>query len=125
MNRAAGLALFALGCRAAPAVEKTAAGVPESPAVPDTLVLAAPGGRSIWLAEGRIGRDSSGAECAERSVEIRTDSATIKIPLLFVRRAPTLLNQTHLRAELSRDCRVMAIYSVDLATGRPLKLEDR
>lgn len=99
--------------------------MPEAPTVPDTMVLSTPDGQTIWLAEGRSARDSAGGQCAERSVEIRTDSATIKVPLLFVRRAPTLLDRGHLRAELSRNCRTMAIYSVELRTGRPIKLEDR
>lgn len=124
MRAAIGLVLLLAGCRA----DNRPAPVPPNPGPavrPDTLVLTVPGGRTIWLAEGRDARDSAGTTCFERSVEIRTDSARTKVPLLFVLTGPTVLDRGHLRAELSRHCRVMAIYSVELATGRPVKLEDR
>lgn len=91
----------------------------------DSLVLTTRSGHQIWLAEGREARDSGGVGCYERSVEIRSDSTRIKVPLLFVTAAPTEWRPGSIRAELSRHCRVMAIYQVDLATGRPIKLEDR
>ncbi len=91
----------------------------------DSLVLTLPSGQTVWLAEGRPAKDSAGAECIERSVEIRTDTSSVKIPLLFVVNPPVVLDRDHLRAELSRHCRVMAVYRVELATGRPYKLEDR
>ncbi len=115
--------LVVAGCHSA---DRSAAIIPPSAAVVlDSMILAVPGGRTVWLAEGREARDSAGTPCVERSVEIRTDSGRLKVPLLFVRRGPTVLDREHLRAELSRNCRVMAIYSVDLATGRPVKLGDR
>jgi len=108
---------------------KPAEGADKSAAVlagpPDSLVLTLASGVSVWLAEGRTALDSAGTACLERSVEIRTDSSVVKVPLLFVTTPPTQLDRDNLRAELSRHCRVMAVYRVELATGRPYKLEDR
>ncbi len=88
----------------------------------DSLVLVAPGGVTVWLAEGRRGADSSGAVCLERSLEIRRDSSRLKVPLLYTRAAPTLLDDSTLRAELWRDCRPMAAYRVSLRDGMPYRL---
>ncbi|MHB1327753.1 MAG: hypothetical protein ACYC2K_06075 [Gemmatimonadales bacterium] len=121
---AAGWLAAALGC--ARSEQPATDGADPSHAVPaDSLVLSLPSGHTVWLAEGRAATDSAGAGCTERSVEIRTDTATVKVPLLFVVEPPTVLDRDHLRAELSRHCRVMAVYRVELATGRPYKLEDR
>jgi hypothetical protein len=97
----------------------------EQSGVADSLVLTAADGAQVWLVEGRPARDSAGSPCHERGVEIRRDSVRIRVPLLFTGTVPTALGRAALRAELWRDCRVMAIYRVDLATGRPTKLEDR
>lgn len=91
----------------------------------DSLVLTTRSGHQIWFTEGRDAEDGAGGRCYERSVEIRTDSSRIKVPLLYVTSAPTELRPGSVRAELSRACRTMAIYQVDLASGRPTKLEDR
>ncbi len=95
-----------------------------SSAPPDTMVLRA-GRHQIWLAEGRAAADSSGQACYERSVEVRTDASRTKVPLLYVLEAPTILNREHVRAVLSYRCRPLAVYRVELATGRPFKIEDR
>lgn len=120
-------ALLAMACRpsaeAPPQADTTDLSQATGPA--DSLVLTLPSGHAVWLAEGRPAQDSAGTACFERSVEIRTDTSTVKVPLLFVMTAPTVLDRANLRAELSRHCRVMAIYRVELATGRPYKLEDR
>jgi len=91
----------------------------------DTLVLTTRSGQQVWLAEGRTAHDRSGRSCYERSVEIRRDSTRIKVPLLFVTKPPTSLDAGHLKAELSLDCQTIAIYRVELATGQPIKLEDK
>ena len=123
-----GVALLLMAAACGPA-DRPSVAVPKIPPGPpvarDSMVLAVSGGRSVWLAEGRDAHDAAGMACFERSVEIRTATGRTKVPLLFVRTGPTLLDPARLRAELSRDCRVMAIYSVELATGRPVKLEDR
>lgn len=123
----AGLGLaIAAGCgsrpEAAPAPPEPSAAAPALPA--DTMVLVTRSGHRIWLAEGRPARDSAGTPCYERSVEIRTDSSRIKVPLLFVANPPRE-RAGRLEAELSLNCRPLALYSIDLATGRPSKLADR
>lgn len=108
--------------RVAP-VSSPVAATPAAPLVPaDSLLYETADGSQIWFAEGRSARDSSGAPCFERSVEIRRDTSVLKVPLLFTARVPTMLDRRHLRAELMRDCRVMGIYRVELATGRPTKI---
>lgn len=119
------LSVVAMACRgprADPAAPPSAA-TPPAPA--DSLVLELADGVQVWLAEGREARDSAGAACYERSVEIRKAGATITVPLLYTTRAPVVLDRGTLRAELSKACRVMAIYRVDVATGRPTKIADQ
>lgn len=122
-----GCLLGSCGAREAgggPAADSLAA-APAASAPADTLVHRTPDGYQIWLTEGRAAADSSGAACYERSVEIRTDSSRVKVPLLFVLEAPTDLGRGFVRAELSLRCRPFATYRVELATGRPFKLEGR
>lgn len=124
MRCAAGLLLAALcscGRPAPPPVE--ARSVP--PPVPDTLVLTTAEGFEVWLTDLREARDSAGEACQERSVEIRRDTVRLRVPLLYVRTAPTRLGPGQVRAELSRDCRTMAVYRVELSTARPYKLADQ
>ncbi len=96
-----------------------------APPVPDTLVLTTPDGFEVWLTDLREARDSTGTPCQERSVEIRRDTTRLRVPLLYVRTPPTRLDADHVQAELSRDCRTMALYRVELRTARPYKLADR
>jgi hypothetical protein len=90
--------------------------------VADSLVLVAPGGFTVWLSDGRPATDLKGVVCLERSLEIRTDSARHKVPLLYTSTTPTLLDDTTMRAELSRDCRPAAAYRVSLRDGMPHRL---
>jgi hypothetical protein len=114
-----------MACRG-PRADPAAAPSATTPAAPaDSLVLELADGAQVWLAEGREARDSAGAACYERSVEIRKAGATITVPLLYTTRAPIVLDRGTLRAELSKACRVMALYRVDVATGRPTKIADQ
>lgn len=124
---AACCALLVMACRPAAEAPSQAdtTDLSQTTGPADSLVLTLPSGHAVWLAEGRPARDSAGTACFERSVEIRTGTSTVKVPLLFVMTAPAVLDRANLRAELSRHCRVMAVYRVELATGRPYKLEDR
>ncbi len=117
-----------LGCgtRGSPGtslVDSTAA-TAEVPPPADTMVLQS-GRYQIWLAEGRAAVDSAGGPCFERSVEVRTESTRTKVPLLYVLASPSPLDRDHVRAVLSYRCVPLATYRVELATGRPFKLEDR
>jgi hypothetical protein len=107
------------GDRPAPSA---AAGTPA--AAPDSLVLTI-GRYQVWLSDARPGRDSSGVPCVERSVEIRTDSSRVRVPLLYVMAPPRLLDRETVLADLVLDCRPIASYRVALATGRPTKVADR
>ena len=90
--------------------------------VADSLILSAPGGVSVWLAEGRRGTDSAGAICLERTLEIRRDTQRIKVPLLYTISAPRLVDDSTLRAALARNCRPGDVYLVNLRSGRPTPL---
>ena len=94
---------------------------PSVPAAPrDSLALTAPGGIEVWYIGARTGRDSTGATCIERAMEIRRDGAVTRIPLLYTGDAPTLANDSTLRAHLWLNCRPMRLYEVNLRTGRPI-----
>src|SRR5258708_7806478 len=114
--------LAACGARGEPAPGNPPPIETASPALPDTLVLVAPGGATVWLAEGRKAADSAGMACVERTIEIRRDSSRAQGPLLHTLSPPTLLNDTTLRAELARNCRPAAAYRVSLKTGAPVRI---
>lgn len=115
-----GLMALACGARGEPPPLPAVTAVPPPPA--DTLVLSVPGGTTVWLTESRQGKDSAGTTCWERTVEIRRDTARIKVPLLYTLSAPVLVNDSTFRADLVKDCRPMAQYRVSLTTGRPEKV---
>jgi hypothetical protein len=89
---------------------------------PDSLALSIPDGTMIWFAEGRRAADSAGSPCVERTLEIRRDSVRMKVPLFYTLAAPTILDDTSLRAELYRDCGPVGVYRVNLRTGAPTPL---
>jgi hypothetical protein len=123
--------VVATGCGgASPFPEGQAPGADSFPAaapasVPDTLVLTTADGFEVWLTDLRTAQDSAGNACQERSVEIRRDTLALRVPLFYTRTPPTVLDRDHLRGELSRDCRTMAVYRIETATARPYKIEDR
>ena len=92
------------------------------PEPPDSMVLTAPGGVTVWLTEGRRSSDSAGTACYERSIEIRRDASRRKIPLLYTVTVPVLLDDSTLKAELARDCRPTTGYRVSLRDGMPHKI---
>ncbi len=95
------------------------------PAPRDSLVLTTTNGAQVWLTEGRSSHDSVGTACYERGVEIRRDSARIRVPLLYTGKAPTARGPRELEAELWLECRPIGRYRIDLATGRPTRLGPR
>ncbi|MGH7561124.1 MAG: hypothetical protein ACRENB_08890 [Gemmatimonadales bacterium] len=117
------LAAAACGARGEPApgspqpADSTAA----EPA--DSLLLSLADGATVWFAEGRPAADSAGTACFERTLEIRRDTVRVKVPLFYTRNAPTVLDDSTLRAELFRDCRVVGVYRVHLRTGAPTPLQ--
>ncbi len=124
--RLSGVALLLLaGCGARGEPEGGA--VPEVARTPpppaDTLVLQLPHGNNVWLAEGRISRDSAGGQCFERSVEIRRDSVKLKVPLLFTAEVPTRVNDSTFQARLYQNCTLFATYKVGVRDGMPHKVQ--
>ncbi|MCU0622169.1 MAG: hypothetical protein MUC69_11780 [Gemmatimonadales bacterium] len=53
-------------------------------------------------------------------MEIRREGGRIAIPLLYTGEAPTLANDSTLRAHLWLHCRAGRLYEVNLRTGRPV-----
>jgi hypothetical protein len=117
---------MAAGCGARGEPPPDGPPVPDARAVPpepaDSMVLTAPGGVTVWLAEGRRSSDSAGAACYERTIEIRRDTSRLKVPLLYTVTVPVLLDDSTLRAELARDCRPTARYRVSLKDGMPHRI---
>jgi hypothetical protein len=129
VSMVASVCLAACGARGEPAPgspqpHDTSSAAVDSSSVtpPDSLALAIPDGTTIWFAEGRRAADSAGTTCIERTLEIRRDSVRVKVPLFYTRTAPTVLDDTSLRAELYTDCRPVGIYRVNLRTGAPTPL---
>ena len=89
----------------------------------DSLVLTAPGGAEVWFTDGRTAQDSLGTVCSERVLEIRTARDTVAVPLLYTGEAPTLENDSTLRARVWLDCQARALYHVNIRTGRPSRVE--
>ncbi len=96
----------------------------EAPAVADSLVLQV-GEVQVWLTDARAATGSSGEVCVERAVEIRRDTARIRVPLLYTREAPVRLDDTSMQAVLSNGCAPAGRYRVDFATGSPRRMPDR
>lgn len=123
------LRLMALAVACAPAPEAGGAGgapsgaAAETPAAPaDSLVLQGPGGVEVWFTHTREATSPEGEPCLERALEVRTDSASRGVPLLYTREAPTLLDRDAMRAVLYNNCTAGAAYRVDFATVSPRRI---
>ena len=94
-----------------------------APAPPaDSLVLEAPGGITVWFTQAREARDSLGAPCLERALEVRQDTTRRGVGLLYTREAPTLLGTDAMRAVLYNGCNPGPAYRVDFATLSPRRI---
>lgn len=94
---------------------------PAAPAAPaDSLVLETPAA-SVWHTLSRTGISASGDTCLERTIEIRgADSAPpIRVPLLYTRDVPTIIDDSTLEARVYRDCIPGTRYRIDMRTGQP------
>lgn len=110
------------GERPPPAAEPdSATASAEFPTLPDSLVLTAPGGVSVWYSGARIATDSLGATCVERGLVVLRDDSRTLVPLLMTGAAPVLTNDSTIHARLWRDCRPGATYAVNLRTGTPTR----
>ena len=114
--------LSGCGAHGEPAQRALPAATPELPPPADSLILSAPGGETVWFAEGRKSTHSDGSTCYERTIEIRRDTVRLKVPLLYTLSAPTLLGDTAFVADLYSNCRPAAKYRVNLKDGRPVRV---
>ena len=89
----------------------------------DSLVLKTPTGVEVWFAAARAARDSAGAPCVERVMEIRGDGRTTPIPLLYTGAVPRLVNDSTIEAAIWLHCRPGNVYRVDLRTGQPVRVK--
>jgi hypothetical protein len=87
----------------------------------ESLATTAPAGVEIWFTLSRPARSSRGRSCLERGLEIRREGRRLPVPLLYTGEAPTLLNDSTMRAILWTHCRPVTPYRVDLRTGRPVR----
>jgi hypothetical protein len=87
----------------------------------DSLLLSNRAGTEVWFTLARTGRAADGRTCVERGLEIRRGGARIPVPLLYTGEAPTLVNDTTLRAVLWNHCTPLNPYLVDLRTGHPAR----
>lgn len=94
-----------------------------SPRPVDSLVLKTSTGVEVWFAAARAARDSGGAPCLERVMEIRADGRTTPIPLLYTGAAPHLVNDSTIEAAIWLNCRPGNVYRVDLRTGQPVRVK--
>lgn len=113
------LALLACEREARPAagspIAKTA---PDAPPA-DSLVLEA-AGLSVWHTLSREATGSGGERCLERTLEIRRNgAAAVRVPLLYTRDVPRLIDDSTLEARVYRDCAPGDRYRIDLRTGQP------
>lgn len=115
------LPILLAACGGGPADRDVAADTVEAASAPDSLVLTVDDSTTVWLAAAREATDSAGASCLERVIEIRRDTSTRRVPLLYTAEAPVLLDDTTLSAVLYRDCRPTLTYRVDLRTGYPTR----
>jgi hypothetical protein len=93
------------------------------PVLPDSLVLTAPDGATVWFSGARIGTDSLGATCTERGLVIVRDEDRTLVPLLMTGAAPVLVNDSTLRARIWLHCRPGNTYEVNLRTGTPTRVK--
>ena len=85
----------------------------------DSLALAAPGDVEVWFTDARAAKDSVGATCIERVMEIRRGGDTLPVPLLYTGAIPRLVNDSTMRARIWLNCIPGNTYDVDLRTGFP------
>ena len=112
---------IACNTRGAEAPEQGAAEVVRAPAPADSLVATAPGGVEVWFTLSRDAKAADGTPCTDRTIEIRRGGTRVPVPLLYTGSAPELVNDSTIRARLSKLCVPGDAYLVDLRTGRPVR----
>ena len=87
----------------------------------ESLATTTASGVEIWFTLSRPARSTEGRSCVERGLEIRRDGRRLPVPLLYTGEAPTVVNDSTMRAMLWTHCRPVTPYRVDLRTGRPVR----
>ncbi|MEO8199822.1 MAG: hypothetical protein ABI679_04800 [Gemmatimonadota bacterium] len=115
------LGLTLPGCRPSrPAVSTTDSTEAARHILPDSMVLRMKDGAEIWLAAGRPDTSAAGAVCLERLFEVRTSGRVIPVPLLYSMGPPEVVNDSTVRAALTRHCVPSAWYLVNTRSGQPV-----
>ena len=104
------------------AARDTAPSTAAFPTLADSLVLTAPNGVTVWFSAARAGTDSLGGRCMERGLVIRHGETRTLVPLLMTGVAPTLVNDSTIRARIWLHCRPGNTYDVNLRTGAPTRI---
>ena len=97
------------------------AGAGEAAGPPESLATSTRSGVEIWFTLSRPARSDEGKSCVERGLEIRRQGRRFPVPLLYTGEAPTVVNDSTMRAMLWTNCRPVTAYRVDLRTGRPVR----
>ena len=105
--------------RAVPA--DTVATAPPKPA--PEQVLSAPIGVEVWFTDSRSAKDSLGASCTERVMQVRREGKEIAVPLLYTGARPTLVNDSTFEAAIWLNCKPGNVYHVNLRTGYPTRVK--
>ena len=85
----------------------------------DSLVLEA-AGLSVWHTLSREATGPGGERCLERTLEIRREGGPpVRVPLLYTRDVPRLIDDSTLEARVYRDCAPGDLYRIDARTGQP------
>jgi hypothetical protein len=115
------LAATAVFACSPPAHERAAASDASTSAPADSLTLTSATGTQVWFT---LAREATGADhqrCVERGLEIRDGRKRVKVPLLYTGAAPTLLDDSTMRAVLWTHCQPGDTYRVNLRTGQPVR----
>lgn len=119
----AALLLVATACAGKPDAASAADSVAAAPPKPaDSLVLTTRNGVEVWFTDGRSAKDSTGASCTERVMQIRRDGQKIAVPLLYTGSIPRLVNDSTIEAPIWLNCRPGNVYQVNLTTGHPVRV---
>lgn len=98
----------------------TAAQLPRSLALPDSMLLRLASGGEVWWTIARESADSAGATCIERGLEVRhRNGSRVAVPLLYSADVPEVVDDTTIQVRLWTSCVPGRMYRVDLRTGQP------
>jgi hypothetical protein len=74
---------------------------------------------TVWHTLSREATSAAGERCSERTLEIRREGSTVRVPLLYTLDAPTVVDDSTLEARVYRNCAPGDRYRIDVRTGQP------